>query len=263
MQAFAAMAQWQPVWSDEFDVEGMPDSSRWGYEEGLVRNKEKQFYTVGRPQNARIELGYLILEARKENYANRLYQPGSNDWRYMDDSAFYTSASLITLGKQSFQYGKMEVRAKVPSGLGMWPAIWLVGTNRPQVGWPACGEIDLMEFVGHDSMHVYGTIHYPDPTGQKTSVSNGGKVYFPKPFFDFHVYGLEWTPDSLHFKLDGLTYHSAPIEATTKNGDNLFRKPFYLILNLAVGGTWGGPVDDANLPKAFMIDYVRYYKRTE
>nr|WP_262919837.1 glycoside hydrolase family 16 protein [Niabella hibiscisoli] len=159
----------------------MPDSTKWGYESGLVRNKEPQYYTVKRQENCRVENGSLVIEARKEPY----------------EGAAYTSASLTTLGKRSFRYGRIEVRAKVPKGLGSWPAIWMLGTNRGPVKWPHCGEIDIMEFVGKDSSLVYGTLHYSDKE-QKYQMK-GAKPAMGAPYNDYHLYAIERTADVISF----------------------------------------------------------------
>ncbi len=155
-----AADEWQLAWSDEFDYEGLPDPTKWGYEEGFVRNHEAQFYTVGRRENARVEHGMLIIEARKEHWDNPHYKEGATGESGRRKSAEYTSASINTLHKQSALFGRMEMRAKLPSGKGVWPAFWTLGENIGAVGWPRCGEIDIMEFVGHDPRFIYGTLHW-------------------------------------------------------------------------------------------------------
>lgn len=174
------------VWYDEFDYTGLPDAKKWGYEHGFVRNKEPQFYAKNRLENARVENGNLIIEAKKETY----------------EGADFTSASIITLGKQHFKYGRVEVRAKVCKGVGAWPAIWMLGANRGLVKWPDCGEIDILEFVGKDSTQVYGTVHYADST--KTYKYQGEKPVVGKPWEDFHVYAINWDKDKIEFYYDNL-----------------------------------------------------------
>lgn len=173
--------------------------------------------------------------------------------------AHYTSAALITLGKASWKYGRMEIRAKIPKGLGVWPAIWMMGVNREVVHWPACGEIDVMEFVGHDSFHIFGSIHYAkaDTTGHGSSYN---KIEVFQPYNAFHVYALEWDSTDLKIFFDDTLYHSFKTENASTKNENPFRKSFYLLINLALGGAWGGPIDDANLPQQFVIDYVRIYQ---
>lgn len=235
------------VWSDEFNGSGLPDTSKWNYEEGFVRNKEPQYYTVRRPENARLENGMLVLEARKESDSGK--------------EGPYTSASLVTLGKHAWKYGRFEVRAKVPKGLGSWPAIWMKGTAFPATKWPFCGEIDIMEFVGKDSTLVYGTVHYADSTGKYRM--EGKKPVVGAPYEDFHVYALEWFPDRMEFFYDDLKYFTYDLtKADNAVSGNPFQKEFFLMLNLALGNpkNLGGRLDDRILPVRFYVDYVRIYQ---
>jgi len=234
--------EYKLVWADEFNYHGRPDPKKWDYEAGFVRNKEPQFYTRNRRENARVEGGYLVIEARKEPF----------------DSASYTSASLITLGKFQFQYGKVEVRAKLPSGRGSWPAIWMMGADRPLVGWPRCGELDIMEHIAHEPSTIYGTIHQISPDG-KGHVSKGGKAEIPTATSDFHVYGMEWTPKAIKFTVDDQPYFDFPYDGPTHW---TFDRPMYLLINLALGGNWAGKfgIDDNMFPQQFLIDYVRVYQ---
>ncbi len=249
MGSCARAADWKLVWADEFNYQGLPDPSKWDYEEGFVRNHESQYYTRGRLENARVENGMLILECRKEHFkpANR-------------DAVEYTAASLITRNKESWQYARIEMRAKIPEGKGVWPAFWTLGTNITQVGWAKCGEIDIMESVGKDPNNIFGTVHYA-VNGKHQS--DGGKLPFDKPYADFHIYALEWYPDRIEFFFDGKSYHTVPLDKAGQGADNPFRKPHYLLLNFALGGEWGGPVDDAMLPQKYMIDYVRVYQQPD
>ena len=239
--------EWEPVWSDEFDYEGLPDKTKWDYEEGFVRNKEQQYYTRGRTENARVENGMLVIECRKERFKPQKRGPVE-----------YTSASLITLNKASWKYGRIEVRAKLPQGGGVWPAIWTLGTNISQVRWPACGEIDVMEFVGKDPNKVHATVHYG---AQGKHESNGGKLETETPYADFHVYAVEWFPDRMDFFFDNRKYHTFLIDKAGQGEENPFRKPHYLLINFALGGNWGGPIDDAVLPQKYLVDYVRVYRQ--
>ncbi|SDL12515.1 glycoside hydrolase family 16 protein [Siphonobacter aquaeclarae] len=237
------------VWSDEFDGNGRPDPSKWTYEKGFVRNKEPQYYTVDRTENARVENGMLVIEARKEtDFSDGEQIP-------------YTSASLITLGKHAWKYGRFEVRAKVPKGLGSWPAIWMKGANYPGTKWPFCGEIDIMEFVGKDSSLVYGTVHYADSTGKYRM--EGKKPSVGAPYDDFHVYALEWSEDHMDFYYDDLKYFTYELKkADNRTAGNPFQKEFFLMLNLALGNpkNLGGRLDDRILPVRFYVDYVRIYQ---
>jgi beta-glucanase (GH16 family) len=246
------------VWSDEFNYTGLPDKTKWDYEEGFVRNREMQFYTRGRKQNARVENGVLTIEGRKENFPNPKYTPDSKNWRQKRKSAEYTSASLITLNKAAWKYGRIEVRAKLPRGKGVWPAIWMMGENRPQVHWPACGEIDIMEYIGRNTNTVYATVHYPSDRGKHKS--NGKHITTQKPYNDFHIYAIEWDSDKIEFFFDNRKYHTFNIDDAGKGEDNPFRKPQYLLINLALGGSWGRDIDDTILPAQYQIDYVRIYE---
>jgi len=238
--------KWQLTWSDEFDYQGLPDKTKWSYEEGFVRNGESQYYTQARSENARVEGGLLILECRKEHFTPPNHAPVE-----------YTAASLITRRKASWRYVRIEVRAKLPQGRGVWPAIWTLGTNESRVGWPACGEIDIMEFVGKETNNIHGTLHFA-VDGQHQS--DGGTMETAKPYEDFHIYAVEWYPDRIDFFFDSNKYHTVPLDKAGRGADNPFRKPHYLLLNFALGGSWGGPIDDAALPQRFLIDYVRVYK---
>ena len=249
-------AQWRLVWSDEFEKTGLPDASKWTYETGFIRNNELQFYTRERRENARVENGLLVIEGRKERYRNPNYQPGASRSRRNAEFAEYTAASITTEGKASFLYGRVEVRAKLPQGRGVWPAIWMMGTNRSVVGWPRCGEIDIMEFVGKEPNHVHGTVHFARANGHS---SKGGKLGTRAPYDDFHVYAVEWSPDRMEFYFDREKYFTFDVNIAGSGADNPFRQPHYLLINLALGGSWGGPMDDAALPQQYAIDYVRVY----
>jgi beta-glucanase (GH16 family) len=249
------------VWSDEFDRPGLPDPARWGYEEGFVRNHEAQYYTRSRLENARVENGLLVIEARKERFQNPHFKPDHGPKAGDNQSielAQYTSAALVTLHKASWQYGRIEVRAKLPHGLGTWPAIWMLGDDKSKFGWPACGEIDIMEFVGHTPGKVHATVHFQKDGKHKSS---GHNLSVTAPWDDFHVYAVEWTPQRMDFYYDRTKYHSFEVAAADNRGQNPFRKPQYLLLNLALGGSWGRKIDDSILPQKFYIDYVRVYQK--
>ena len=247
------------TWSDEFDGHGLPDPAKWGYETGFIRNREAQYYTFRKRKNARLKNGCLVITARKKKVKNPAYDKESKQWHKSREYAYYTSASLTTQHKFSMQYGRIEVRAKVPGGQGTWPAIWLLGNNISRVGWPRCGEIDIMEFLGRDSLKVYGTCHWADTaTGKHRSAGKNISVD-PPPSADFHVYTIDWTPERIDFYYDDRKYFSFDIDQAGTGPDNPFRKPFYMILNLALGG-WGGKIDDNALPQKFLVDYVRVYK---
>ena len=242
---FAGAPAWKLVWADEFNVPGAPDPKKWIYEEGFVRNNEAQYYTKNRRENARVEGGKLIIEARKDNF---LGHPIS-------------SAALETQGLADWTYGKIEVRAKIPTGKGSWPAIWTLGSNINKVGWPACGEIDMMENVGFDPDRMHFNFHQPKdseaPGSQKSS-----NFLATKPYADFHTYTMQWYPDRVELFMDGalqLTYKN-----DNKNDDATwpYHLPQFILLNLAIGGAWGGQqgIDDAIFPCRMEVDYVRVYQ---
>jgi len=255
LSAGVSAGEWKLVWSDEFDYEGLPDPKKWDYEEGFVRNNEMQYYTRARLQNARVENGVLVIEGLKEPFRNLRYKSGSKAWQEQPEFASYTAASLITLNKSSFQYGRIEVKAKLPQGKGVWPAIWMLGTNMSDVGWPRCGEIDIMEFVGKDPNRIHGTVHYAIDGRHG---ADGGKLKTDKSFSGFHVYAIEWFEDRIDFFFDQTQYHTFIVDKA--GADNPFCKPQYLLVNLALGGSWGGDIDDEILPQKFLIDYVRVYE---
>ncbi|WP_346235999.1 glycoside hydrolase family 16 protein [Niabella insulamsoli] len=242
--SFSQAAGRKLVWSDEFNYTGQPDRSKWNFDIGNNKgwgNNELQYYT-SKTKNARVEKGRLIIEARKE-----------------DTLGFqYTSAKLVTRGKESWTYGKIEVRAKLPSGTGSWPAIWMLAENMKQ--WPDDGEIDIMEHVGYDRGWVHASVHcknYNHVIGtQKTA-----KKKVDDASVAFHIYGLEWTKDSIIMSIDHQPYFSF---ANEKKGYKSwpFDQNMYLILNVAVGGNWGGQkgVDNKIFPAKMEIDYVRVYQ---
>ncbi|MCE0497104.1 MAG: glycoside hydrolase family 16 protein [Methylacidiphilales bacterium] len=241
------------VWSDDFSQEpdGLPDPKKWIYEEGFVRNNESQYYTKARLENARIENGALVIEGRKEDYT----PPGATA-----PVAHYTSAALETRTQADWIYGRIEVRAELPWGKGVWPAIWTLGVNvsDPQVGWPRCGEIDIMELVGKQPGVIYGTVHY---FGNGKEASQGGQLPVDHPEADFHVYATEWTPERIDLFVDDKKYFSFDVKSADNDGQNPFHKPHFLILNLALGGGWGGPIDDSIFPQRLVVSSVRVYQK--
>lgn len=239
------------VFEDNFDGNGTPDPAHWTYEEGYVRNNELQYYTVARPENCYLDNGFLHIVARNDSMT-----AGNGETL----TAPITSASIMTKDAVEWQYGKVEVRAKLPAGLGVWPAIWMMPADNRNGKWPRCGEIDIMEYVGHMPGKVHFTIH----TGKYNHLNGNQKtcvVDCPTASTDFHVYGLEWGPDRLTWYLDGVETFSV-----TKDEDSIeawpFDQPFYLLINLAFGGAWGGQegVDLGVLPQEYVIDYVRVYR---
>ncbi|MBP5197581.1 MAG: glycoside hydrolase family 16 protein [Lachnospiraceae bacterium] len=233
------------VWSDEFDYEGKPDPEKWGYEMGYVRNNELQLYTY--EDNVKVEDGVLKIELRKE------------------DDGTITSGSIMTQGRADWKYCKVEVAAKIPLGLGTWPAIWMMPSESAYGGWPSSGEIDICEHVGCDPNVIVNTVHtdkYRDNM-KKTKCIRKKDVSE-----EFHIYGLEWLPDKMIFTVDGkevLTYDPLKYNEELTWDIWPFDREFYLILNLAYGGSWGGMrgVDDSYFPAEYVIDYVRVYQSPE
>jgi beta-glucanase (GH16 family) len=262
--SFTQAGEWKLVWSDEFDYMGLPEETKWNYEEGFIRNREMQYYTRAREQNVRVENGVLVIEGLKEAFENPKYKAGSQKWNEQRQVARYTSGSINTLGKAGFRYGRIEVRARMPQGKGMWPAIWMMGTNRTHVGWPRCGEIDIMEYVGKDPHTIHANNHFANPGIKDKAVhksAGGGKITIQEPYKDFHLYAIEWDEQQIKFFVDDQQYSRLNIDVAGKGPDNPFRKEHYLLLNLALGGSWGGEIDDQALPQRYEIDYVRVFKQ--
>ena len=229
------------LWSEEFDGARLSEAS-WNVElgDGCPQlcgwgNNEAQVYTR---TNHRVEEGKLVITARKEG-------------------AGYTSTRITTREKVAFQYGRLEARAKLPRGKGLWPAIWLLGSNIGEVGWPRCGEIDIMEYVGKAPGEVHTSLHTPDSHGNTV---NTRKTPLEGIEEGFHLYAVEWDPDRIEFFIDGQSvYTFAPEKRTEEIWP--FDQPFYLIINLAVGGNFGGPeIDESIFPQEFIIDYIRIFK---
>ncbi len=249
-------AGWQLVWSDEFNYSGLPDAAKWGYDVGGSGwgNKELQYYTDRRKENARVENGHLIIEVRRDGF-------GNNE---------YTSARLTSKGKGDWTYGRFEVRAKLPSGRGTWPAIWMLpsGKSYGNAGWPDNGEIDIMEHVGFDPDVVHGSAHttayYHSIGTQRTA-----RTTVPGARTAFNLYAVEWTPKEIRWFVNDKCYFTFTNERLTQPTADYkqwpFDKPFHLILNLAVGGTWGGGkgVDQSIWPQRMEIDYVRVYRSAQ
>lgn len=233
---------WNLAWSDEFSGTSI-NTSNWKFETGGGGwgNNELEYYT-NRSENARIENGNLVVEARKEAYN------GMN----------YTSARLKSQGLKNWTYGKVEARIKLPVGQGVWPAFWMLGENISQVSWPKCGEIDIMEHVNNESA-IHGTIHW-DSTGNNTHANYGAA----SPNIDvtqYHVYSIEWNASSIKWFVDGTQYLEANIANSVNNTDE-FHKPFFILFNLAVGGDWpGNPNGSTPFPAKMYVDYVRVYEQ--
>ena len=235
----------QLVMKDEFDVNGAPDTSKWSFDIGTGNNgwgnNELQYYTSS-SQNIKIENGLLKITAIKQPFMG----------------SAYTSAKITSKGKFEQKYGRVEARIKVPYGRGYWPAFWMLGANSSEVTWPQCGEIDIMEYLGHMPTVMYGTVHGPGYSG-----SNAISKMFTLPNSrfdtDFHVFGIEWGENYINFYVDDVLYNQITPQNVT--GNWVFNQPFYLIINLAVGGNFpGNPNAQTVFPQSMLVDYVRIYE---
>jgi beta-glucanase (GH16 family) len=198
-------------------------------------------------ENVRIENGNLILECHKDNF--KIPDAGN---------ALYSSASITTQAHQEWQYGRFEVRAKMPQGNGVWASLWLMGASDSKGSpWPACGEIDIAEHVGKEPENIYGTVHFQDEGKHRKKPFLFAETNLYK---DFHVYVAEWGPDRIEFFCDGKKYGTFPVIHAGEGDLNPFQHSFFLMISLALGGSWGGPIDDAMLPQRMIVDYVRIYQ---
>jgi beta-glucanase (GH16 family) len=233
------------VWSDEFNGTGL-NTNDWNYEKGANGwgNNELEDYKSG-TENTYVQNGNLVIEAKKQDFTNN-----------------YTSARINTKGKRSFTYGKVEIRAKVPATKGLWPALWMLGQNIDEVGWPACGEIDIMEQVNKETPgKVYGTAHWG--VNASSHLESGGNYSLPSGYFsdDFHVFSVEWDEKGITWFVDGNQYHTLSSQQVT-GGNRPFDKDFFLIFNVAVGGNWPGNPDATSVfPQKMLVDYVRVYQK--
>jgi beta-glucanase (GH16 family) len=250
--------KWKLVWSDEFHYTGLPDPAKWTYEEGFVRNHEAQYYTVRRQENARVESGELVIEARKESLPNPAYDPAGKGWREKRKTADYTSASLTTEGKANWLYGRFVCCAKVPGVDGSWPCFWMLGTNFHTTGWPACGEIDAMEWFTQHPLMAKGTVIWPGKDALPRYQSEY-RPTTPAPAAAFHTYETRWYPDRIEIYVDDVKYNTMHIDDAGTGDANPFRKPMYLLVDLAMGST-SGKIDDSKLPARYEVKYVRVYQ---
>lgn len=245
---------WSLVWSDEFDGANgsSPDASKWTYDigGGGWGNNELETYT-NRTQNASRQGGMLVITALKETYTGPDNIPRD-----------YTSARLKTQGLAQWTYGRVEARMKLPGGQGLWPAFWMLGANITQVDWPNCGELDIMENIGREPSTVYGTIHGPSYSGGS---GIGGNYTLPNNqrfADDFHVFAVEWEANVIRFYVDTTLYATRTPSELPSGANWVFDKPFFIILNVAVGGSWPGNPDSSSVfPQTMIVDYVRVSQR--
>ncbi len=243
---------WKLVWSDEFDYNGSPSDAHWNFVVGDGcpslcgwGNNELEYYTDRQLKNARVENDLLVIEAHREKMHDRNF----------------SSAKLVTKDKHHMLNGRIEVRSKNPKGIGTWPAVWMMPVENTYGGWPKSGEIDIMEHVGYNPDSIFGTIHC-EAFNHLKGTQKAGKIKIPDNESNFHNYILEWDQENLRWYVDSTLYHSVQ-NPKLSTAEWPFDKEFYLILNLAVGGNWGGVqgVDSLAFPAKFEIDYVRYFEK--
>lgn len=251
-------ADYKLVWAEEFNNNGAPNASNWAFERGFVRNREQQWY---QPENARCENGLLVIEARRERVQNPDYDPAVRGWSRSRRYAEFTSASLLTKGLHQWTYGRFEMRGRIDTRPGLWPAFWTLGSARP---WPGCGEIDIMEFYRGKLLAnaCWGG------AGPRSAVWDD----FKKPIEEFgdpawsskfHVWRMDWDSDEIQLFVDDLLLNTINLKETFNQGGdkaNPFREPHYILLNLAIGGTNGGDPSGTVFPARFEVDYVRVYQ---
>jgi beta-glucanase (GH16 family) len=255
--AVHAQDRYQLVWADEFDKDGRPDSAKWNYEKGLVRNEELQWY---QPENARCEHGLLIIEAKREQKPNPLYKEESKDWRRKNKDIQYTSSCLITAGKQAWKYGRFEMRARIDVSAGMWPAWWTLGVEKK---WSANGEIDIMEYYRDKLLANILCLGKENKQEWHTTTRSvegmGGATWASQ----FHVWKMDWNETSVALYVDDLLLNKVSVDSLVNkdgSGFNPFKQPHYMLLNLAIGGQNGGDPANTSFPRRFEIDYVRVYQ---
>jgi len=253
-----AKEKYKLVWADEFEKDGVPDAKNWTYEKGFVRNEELQWY---QPENAFCKNGLLIIEARKEQKPNPLYEEGSNNWRKKPKNIEYTSACLITKGLQSFQYGRFEMRGRIDISSGLWPAFWTLGENGR---WPANGEIDIMEYYRGKLLANIASLGANNKPKwfSKTKLTEelGGQKWVSK----FHIWRMDWDSESISLYVDDLLLNKTSLnqlENEDGSGVNPFRQKHYILFDLAMGGLNGGDLNDTKFPNRMEIDYVRVYQK--
>lgn len=234
------------VVEDNFDTDGAPNSNIWNFEIGTGQNgwgnDEMQYYT-DRPENIVVADGMLKITARKEAFMG----------------ASHTSARIFTKGKVDQKFGRIEARIKLPLGKGLWPAFWMLGSDFETVGWPNCGEIDIMEYLGNNPASVFGTIHGPGYSGA-ASISKSYSIPNSRFDTDFHIFGIEWGENYINFYVDDVLYNQ--MTPASVPGEWVFNKPFYIILNVAVGGNLpGAPNNQTAFPQQMLVDYVRIYEK--
>jgi beta-glucanase (GH16 family) len=247
-------SSWRLVWSDEFNGPdgSLPDPTKWSLETGGNGwgNRELEYYTA-RGQNLQVEHGHLVITARREDYTGK-----------DGVSRHFTSARIKTQGKFSQVYGRFEARIRLPYGQGLWPAFWMLGDDIDQAGWPECGEIDVMENIGKEPSTVHGTIHGPGYSGDK---GIGEPFILPNVRLAdrYHIFAVEWAPDLIRFYVDKHLYATRTPADLPPGTSWVYNHPFFLLLNVAIGGSWPGDPDSSTaFPQTMLVDYVRVYRRS-
>lgn len=247
------------VWADEFDRGSAPDPANWTYERGFVRNNELQFY---QPQNATVRDGLLVIEARRESIANPLHDPAARDWRRARASADYTSASLLTRGRQAWQFGRFELRARIDVRPGLWPAWWCLGVEGE---WPAGGEIDMMEYyrgllLANVAWGSTRRFRARWDTSRTPLADLGGASWAQA----FHVWRMDWDREAIRLYVDDrLLNETLLVDTVNPDGTNPFLRPHYMLLNVALGGDNGGDPGKTDFPARMEVDWVRVYQPRE
>ncbi|MGC4036173.1 MAG: glycoside hydrolase family 16 protein [Chitinophagaceae bacterium] len=250
--------KYELVWADEFNKDGLPDTSVWSYEKGFVRNEEAQWY---QKENTFCRDGFLIIEARREKKPNPLYVPGSNKWRESRPTIDYSSSCVVTKGKKAWQYGLFEMRARIDVSTGLWPAWWMLGINK---WWPENGETDIMEYYRDK---LLANFLCADKDGKQEWHSNtksvaamGGEQWASK----FHTWKMEWTEDFIEIFVDDVSLNRMSVDSLVNkdgSGFNPYRQPHYMLLDFAIGGTNGGDPSSTTFPRRFEVDYIRVYQQ--
>jgi len=247
-QAQSRPPNWALIWTDEFDgpAGSAPDPAKWTHDLGAGGwgNQELETYTDSRDNSYLDGAGHLVIEARQS-------APGQ-----------YTSARLKTQMKFGVTYGRIEARIKLPAGQGIWPAFWMLGANIADKGWPQCGEIDIMENIGREPAAIHGTVHgpgYSGANGISQSFSLSGSTRFAD---DYHIFAVQWSPAAIQFFVDGNAYFKVTPASIPQGANWVFNRPFFLLLNVAVGGSWpGSPDATTSFPQKMLVDYVRVYQQ--
>jgi beta-glucanase (GH16 family) len=255
----ANSSDYQLVWSDEFNVDGPPDPKNWTFEHGFVRNEEAQWY---QPENARCENGMLVITGRREQVPNPNYKPDSRSWKTNRQFAQYTSACLTTQGLHDWLYGRFEMRARIDTREGLWPAFWSLGTHSR---WPANGEVDIMEYYHGELLANIAWAGVTLAPGPKWNSSRKKIDTFPTGWSSqFHIWRMDWDENKIELSVDGQLLNHQDLSKTINNDaqkTNPFHRPEYLLLNMAIGGKQGGDPSKTKFPAKFEVDYVRVYQR--